>query len=171
MRRTSFYRTVIFNTTSLICGIINMLVCLTVRIVSGSPFEVIHRLNCGEVLPPIWLFNLFWLIGSFVAGYASGIIINEFLCGRLNGRNEICAYRGGLFFVALLFLAIIWYPLFFVKEALFLSLLIAIISLVCAFFCGCIWFKSEKVASILIFAYFVWLFYILIVNFLILFLN
>ncbi len=171
MGRLNYYKSVIFNTTSLICGIVNMVLCLIVRIVSGSPFEVIHRLNCNDILPPIWIFNLLWLIASFCVGFSAGIIINAILCRRINGRDEIFAYRGGLCFVALVFLAVIWYPLLFIKEAVFLSLLIAILSAVCSFVCALEWVRIEKCAGVVVFIYSFWLLYVMIINFALLFHN
>ena len=97
----------IFNKPSLFSAIISMMICLFVRILSQSPFELIHKLDCNDIIPPIWLFNLLSLIWCFLFGYAAGNIIFCVAHGKSHGIRETRAYQGGLFFVNSFYLSLL----------------------------------------------------------------
>lgn len=142
----------------------------SVRVFSKSPLGVIHILGANNFLPPIWIFNTLCLFWFFACGYAAGIIIGEIICRHPKGREEICAYRGGMSFVALFFLTLIWYPVFFCEMRLLLALLIAIASVICSAICACFW-RENKLASLIMCANSIWLFYILLANLSVIFKN
>ena len=165
MQQKTIRKTVVFNKISLVCGVISTVLCLAVRIVSGSPFDMIHKLGNSEFIPPIWIFNLLCMTWSFISGYAGGMIINEVACRRICGREEICAYRGGLFFISQLYLALTWYPLFFASESIFLSLLTALLAVICSGICSASWSRASKISALIMAAYTIWLTYVLLINF------
>lgn len=153
----------LINKYSLIFGVVQVILCVWVRILSRNPYEMLHRLNASDVLPPIWLFNFLSMIWFFVSGVAFGIIIYR-IVARRNGLSEVIAgYKGGLFYVALVFLCLNWYPLFFCCRPA-VALIISLASVMCAVFCGIIWQKIDRYAALIMLSYSVWLVYIFIVN-------
>lgn len=154
----------LFCRAALICGAVSAIICIGVRIMAGSPYDMIHKLDSADLIPPIWIFNLTCIFWSFLSGAAAGMLIQAVNNGRINGREEIFAYRGGLFFISLLYLNLIWYPMLFVSEALFLSLCIALISVICSGVCAFQWYHADKSACLVMSAYTVWLIYVLLIN-------
>ena len=151
------------NRLSLFLGLGNMAACQLVRAISGSPYDMIHKFNLADVLPPMWLFNFLSLVFSFLIGGAVGIIVGKAQC-YVDIFSVISAYRGGLCYVSLIFLSLIWYPVFFSGAHLWLSLLIALLIVVCSVGCFCFWMKIDAFASLVLAGYGLWSIYILIMN-------
>lgn len=162
----------VLNSISLICGTMSVVCLLICKIISGNPLEMIHKLNGFNIFPPIWIYNLLSIIWFFMIGLAAGAIIYECSIHRMNTAEELCACKGGLFFIASFFLSLIWQPVFFSLESIFLSLIVCFISIICSGICSGWWFKTtSKACATIIFAYTIWLVYIFIVNLSILFHN
>ena len=154
-----------FCKTAIICGLACAAIYLTVRIICDSPYDMIHKLDSAELIPPMWIFNILWMIWGFLSGVAAGSLIQAISDGRIIGREEIFAYKGGLFFISCFFLSLIWYPLMFVNQSLFLSLCTALSSAICSVICACIWKRVNNSSCIVMSAHSIWLFYVFIVNF------
>ncbi len=154
----------LFNGISLVCGTICSFFFIGSIIVSGSPFDMIHKLNVGNILPPMWLWGFLNLIWGFLVGYAAGLIIFEFLCNKGHGEREICVYKGGLFFLSALYFFGLHYPLFFVGEKLFVALLAVLIAAACACLCAFFWSKVSALATVIMGSYAFWLFYVVFVT-------
>ena len=158
-------KTSLFNGASLVCGIAAVGCFLISRMLSGSPLDMIHKLEALNVLPPVWLFDLLMLSWYFMIGAALGIVLAGINNGCLCGRNEIKAYRGIAFFLIAFFCGLIWYPAFFAGQALFISLLISILTSVCAVCCAYNWFGADQNgAGVIMSGYAIWSIYILIIN-------
>jgi len=151
------------NSTSLICGVAYMVIVLLVRLLSHNPYDMIHKLNCTDILPPMWLFNFLSLIWGWLVGYAAGLIICRMHC-NLDVYNVLASYRGGLFYVALLFLGLIWYPLFFSGENLLVSLVISLLMVLCSIICFYFWKKVDTGSALIVLTYTFWLTYIMVIN-------
>jgi len=162
--RKGYFKSIFCDRGALLFGIIYAALCISVRILSGSPYGMIHKLDAGGVIPPLWIFNLLSAVWGFLAGFASGIVWSEVRLCRARGESEICAYRGGIFFVALVFLSLIWYPLFFVSERLILSFIIALLAVICSALSALQWRRVSLLSSLVTAAYALWLFYVLAVN-------
>ncbi|MBE6584185.1 MAG: tryptophan-rich sensory protein [Ruminococcaceae bacterium] len=157
--------TSIINGTSLFCGIISAVCAFFARMLSGSPLDMVHKLEGIDILPPIWIFNLLSVAWYFLIGAAAGAVIHGVNKGCVRGKEEIWAYRGGIFFSVTFFSGLIWYPLFFVGEALFFSLVTSIIITLSAVLCAYFWFGAKiNNAALIMSAYTIWTFYVLIVN-------
>ncbi len=161
----------IIKKCALICGAAYAFLGLIVRICSGSPYNAVHTLGIDAYLPAIWLFNFFCIFWFFVCGVAVGSIFGRKMCGRINGRGEVYLYQGCLFYVSLFFLSLMWYPLFFEGEALALSLLIIFLCVVCSAMCAISWRAVSLLSCVLMVANSLWLFYILLVNLLVIMQN
>ncbi len=161
----------IIKRCAFICGSVYAILGLLVRICSGSPYNTVHILGADAYLPAIWLFNFFCIFWFFICGIALGSIFGRLLCGRIGGRGEVCLYRGCLFFVSMFFLSLIWYPLFFGGESLALSLLVIFLCVICSALCALSWREVSLFSCIMMIANSLWLFYILLVNLLVIMQN
>lgn len=153
----------IFNKPPLFSAIISMMICLFVRILSQSPFELIHKLDCNDIIPPIWLFNLLSLIWCFLFGYAAGNIIFCVAHGKSHGIRETRAYQGGLFFVNSFYLSLLWYPVLFGAERIFIALLISLSAVICSAICAYMWKSVSSISSLITAAYTLWSAYIVFI--------
>lgn len=164
MGKRELYGRSILNGTSAVCGIISVVVWITVRALAGSPYDLLHKLNAYDVFPPIWLYSLLCLFWSFLVGFGAGILINEALCKRLQGGAELTACKGGLFFLAAFFFSFAHYPLFFTCEALLISLIVVLLSVICSAACAFYWSKVCKTASLILCAFSLWQIYIFFIT-------
>ncbi len=157
--------TSLMNGMSLICGVIAAICAFISRVIFGSPLDMIHKLEGIDLLPPIWIFNFICVAWYFFIGVAAGTVINGVSKKAVCGREELWAYRGGLFFLITFFSGLIWYPVFFVAQAIFISFAVSLAvtlgSLICAYF----WFGSGvTIPALIVSANTIWSFYLLIVN-------
>ena len=153
-----------FTNISLICGIVSAALSLLIIFLSGSPYDMLHKIDSENTLPPIWVWIVSSTVFGFLSGYAMGILIGNMWCGKIVGANEISAYRGLIFFVALFFLSNAHYPLFFVAEKLIVSLVITILAIISAIACAILWAKPSPLSSVLVSVYALWLIYVAFVN-------
>lgn len=161
MKKQSFF----FTQQGVLFGAISAVFCLFFISAFGSPFDMIHKLNGIGTIPPIWILNLLTIVFFFLLGFSLGSIINA-AKNRINvGERELCVYRGAIFLSCAFFLALLWYPLFFFAEKLFLSLFVSIVCLIFSILCAIEWLHSEPVgASITVFVCCIFEFYILFIN-------
>ena len=131
----------------------------------GAPHEMIHILGGSKILPPIWIFNLLSILFCFLAGIAAGAVTDA-TSRRLNaGKDEISAYRGGLFFLSAFFISLIRYNVLFFLGRLFISLVLSVACLILSFLCSAEWSHTRPKSARGIMALFsIWQFYILFVN-------
>ena len=153
-----------FNNIPLTCAIIAAIICALTMWISGNPYDMIHKLDSKNMIPPVWLWRLTNIIWFFLLGFGAGKVISEVGSGCISGEREIGAYKGGLFFISATFLALVHYPLFFSAERIFISLIIILISEVCSLLCAAIWSKVSSLATIIMSAYSFWLFYTIFIN-------
>jgi tryptophan-rich sensory protein len=153
----------------LLLALISMVLCLSVRLISRIPVELLHSLQFNDILPPLWLSNLLSLAWSLFIGFAAGIVACEIIYGRAHGRKEILIYQGGLFFVAVIILTNVWYPVFFSCGRLVVSCLIALVTVALSSLCAIIWARVSAVSGVILGAYSLWLTYVLLLNLSVLF--
>ncbi len=154
-----------FSVTGIICGAVSALFCLISRTSFGSPLDMIHKISGTCALPPIWVFNFISIVSFFILGLSFGRIA-ESTSDRMNvGREEICAYRGGMFAITTFFLSLIWYPVFMLAQKLFLAFVISVLSMISSLLCTLEWGKVyPKRTSCLVLINTVWCFYIMFVS-------
>lgn len=168
MKKQSFF----FTQHGVIFGAISSIFFLFFISAFGSPFDMIHKLNGIGMIPPIWIINLLSIVFFFLQGFSLGSIITA-AKNRINvGEKELCAYRGTVFLSCAFFLSLLWYPLFFFAEKLFLSLLVSIVCLIFSILCAIEWLHAEPIgASITVFVCSIFEFYILFINLSVFFTN
>lgn len=156
---------------SIICGAVYALISFLIRINTKNQFELIHIINCEDIFPPIWLFNFLGILFAFLLGFSAGLIIDDISFKKCNTDGELNAYRGGLLFVSTFFLSLIWYPLFFSGEYFLFALLISLLAAIAAIFNGIFWISVKSISGILAIISSLWLFYVFIINVLVIFNN
>lgn len=163
-------RNSIINGVSLVLGAVCAMLAFLARTVSGSPLDMIHKLYGLEMLPPIWLFNFLSVAWCFLIGVAAGAVIYGALNKKACGRQEVESYIGLCFFLVSFFMSIIWYPLLFAAQALFLAFIACVLVTVSAILCAYWWFRASGGApAVIMAAYAIWSIYICVVNIAVLF--
>lgn len=156
----------IINGVSLVCGIAGAVFAFICRTLSGSPIDTLHKLSNINVLPPIWIFNLLSVVWYFLISAAAGSVIKNIADGSLCGRSEAAAYRGIAFFLISFFMGLIWYPVFFISQAVFIALVISLVTTLTSVLCAYSYFSAgENAAGVIMAAYSIWTVYIFVINF------
>lgn len=148
----------------LLIGMLLMIASITIRFFVGSPYRVILELGIESILPPVWVLSLLRTLSFLTVGCAAGFVLghkNKLLCAE--------KYKGGMFFVLLAVLELLWYPTLFGASFVFLSVIESILILILSITVTvCFCHVSHFAGTILLF-HDVWLIYLLILNFAILF--
>lgn len=153
------------NILQLICGAACLICCLISRIIGGNTFDTVYRLSQYDIIPPMWIFNLLSMIWYFLMGMAAGTVICLISKNTICGVNTAIAYKGMSYFTACFFFGLIWYCQFFVNEAIFLSLLISFMALVCSSICAYHWFECRGgLSAVIMLGNSLWSFYIAFLN-------
>ena len=149
-------------TCALIVGGTIALSGICVRLWWGAPYDGMMQMGVRALVPPVWLMGILWTLWYFALGAVLGAVLYCF-----GSCTE--AWRGGFFFLLMLFAGFLWYPLFFVKQNLLLSLLLLLVTLLCAVLCALQWQGISKAMGILMFLHVLWLVYMLILQLICLF--
>ncbi len=152
------------NNIPLIIGIMFAAIGLSVIILSGSPYEMLHKISNDKLIPPLWIWCGSELLQKFLVGYALGTVITLIGAKRICGANEIKAYQGIIFLIILIFLAIAHYPIFFIAEKLFVSVIISILALICSIICICLWTKISFLSTVIMLPSTAWSAYVTFVS-------
>lgn len=143
---------------AVICGAVTLAVAMLVRTWAGAPYQGILQMGIGGVIPPVWLMALLWLGWYFCLGAVCGGVLAAY------GRGNVGAWRGAVFFVLMIGLGFVWYPLFFVRHALFLCVLISLILIGLCLLCALNWQSLSLVAGAIFYLHALWLVYMLILQ-------
>lgn len=150
---------------AIVCGAMSGGLCFLSRTLFGTPLEMIHLTDNINLLPPFWLFNLLSISACFLMGMSFGWIIDYAIRGYNSGTREVLAYRGALFLSFAFFMFLLWFPVLFYAQRLFISFLLSVVSLICSLACAIGWSRlSPMRASVVIYADTIWLFYIMLVS-------
>ena len=135
-----------------------------VRFSVGSPYERMPMLALCEHLPPLWLLGLLWSAALFTVGCAGGFVL-----GYRERGIAAEKYKGGMLFLLLSALELLWYAVFFGGGLLFASALLAV-GILCASVVTTVCFaRVSKFAGMILAFHDVWLAYMVVLNFLVLF--
>lgn len=154
----------LFNVCSLIIGFMCVLMYIITLTVSGSPYDMIHKLDLNKMIPPMWVWRIFSIVWFFLSGAAAGLIVYEGACHRIGADGKLCAYRGGTYFISGFFLSIVHYPLFFCVERLFIAFIVSLLAIICTVICCVIWSKISPLASVVLSGYAFWLLYVVFIS-------
>ena len=134
-----------------ICGI-------GVRLWWGSPNPALTQLGIRNLVPPVWLMGLLWTLWYFALGVALGAV----LC--MYGSCSIAAWRGAFFFLLMICVGFLWYPLYFVRQNALLALVVILVTLLCAVLCALCWQGTSPAAAAVIWLHVLWLLYMLVLQ-------
>ena len=148
----------------LLMGIGLLIACIAIRVEVGSPYAVLLALGATDIFPPVWLMSLLRALSFFIIGCGAG-----FALGYRDAGCQGEKYKGGMFFILLAVLELLWYPTLFGAVWVFLSALESVLILclsVCVTIC---FYRVTKLAGMIFLLHDVWLMYLLVLNFAILF--
>ena len=154
----------LFNSIAFVSGTLCSVLTLVIMAVSGSPYEMLHKIYANNAIPPIWIWWLACILVSFLAGYGAGILLENLKSGKLAGDHEHSAYKGLIFYVTFFLLSNSHYPLFFVAERFFISLTITLFSIIAAALCAFFWSKPSPLSTVLISFFILWQIYVAFIN-------
>ncbi len=143
-----------------------MLAGVLVRGASGSPYQQGMMIQFGDVIPPVWLMTVLWMLWYFVLGALFAMVT---FGGRKDFRTQADKYRGGMLFLSMLFLGFLWYPLFFSAGRTFLAALLLLAVLVLCILTALCYIRVFRVAGIVLLLHAAFLFWLLILNIIIAF--
>ena len=150
------------NNNALSCALIVggiVAVCgICVRLWWGSPNPALTQLGIRHLIPPVWLMGLLWTLWYFALGAALGAV----LC--VHGGCSIAAWRGACFFLLMIGVGFLWYPLYFVRQNALLALLVILATLFCAVLCALSWQGIATAAAAVLWLHVLWLLYMLVLQ-------
>ena len=143
---------------AVLCGTLTLAAAMLTRAWAGAPYDGIHRMGIGEVIPPVWLMALLWLLWYFGLGAVCGGVLTS------HGGCSIGAWRGACFFVIMIFLGLVWYPLFFSRCALGLCVLLTVLLIGLCVLCALNWQNLSLAAAAVLYLHALWLIYMLVLQ-------
>jgi len=150
-------------TCSFVVGGVLALCAAAVRFWWGSPHASMTQMGIREVLPPVWLIGLLWLLWYFLLGATLGGVLYTY------GKHCIDAWRGACCFLLMIGVGFLWYPLFFVRQSFLLSLIVLLAVIALAAVCALQWQKLSPMAGIVMWLHVLWLFYMTVLQLICLF--
>lgn len=141
------------RTAMLICGGVLLSASLLIRLLCGSPIASRAALSLHELLPSFFLMTWSWRLWYFLLGCVFGAVMFSDRDVGVICLRSVEKYRGGMYFVAMIFLGFMWYPLFFVTGRFTLATLLSFIVTGLAILCACSYGKISRVAGGILFAH------------------
>lgn len=143
-----------------------MLIGVIVRGVCGSPYQSGMMLAFGHILPPVWAMTLLWMLWYALLGAAWARVMFDRRC---DPGTQAVKYRGGMTFLAMLFLGYLWYPVFFCAARPFLGALIVLGVLALCVLTALCYIKLFRGVAVILLLHAVFLIWMLILNFAVVF--
>ena len=138
---------------ALICGFVLLLASGMVRSICGGPWGTRGALQLGERLPSVAGMTLFWSVWYFVLGMLFGaVMFDERFCGVVDFR-AVAKYRGAAYFVCMVVLSFLWYPLFFLAARFALCALLSAVLTILAIAAAINYAKVCRTAGIVLLIY------------------
>ncbi len=127
---------------------------IAVAIRVGSPIPVWHRLDAGDILPPLWLMGTLWLVGMFAVGWAFGCLLGMRAGGPV---RDALKYRGSTCMVLAVVFALLWYELLFCSLRLMFSWLCLAVALIASTLAVLSWWRLCRPVACVTVGFCVWL--------------
>ncbi len=138
------------RTAALLCGGALMLAGMLVRGICGSPWGTQTALLLGQYLPSVPGMTLLWSIWYGILGVVFGaMMFSGERCGVICLRS-VEKYRGAMYFLCMILLGFLWYPLFFVASRLALAAVLCVGVTVLAVLCGVSYWKIAGWAGVIL---------------------
>ena len=134
---------------------------LAVAIRVGSPIHVLHRLNAGDIVPPLWFMGTRWLLGMFAIGWAFGCLLGMRSGGPV---QDAMKYRGSTCMVTSVVFALLWYELLFCTLSLLISWLCLAAATVVAVLAALSWWGLCRPVACVTVGFCVWLVWLFLLH-------
>ncbi len=139
----------------LFVGMLLMLASIALRFYVGSPYRVILELGIKEYLPPVWLLTFLRTLSFLFIGFAAG-----FTLGYREKGVQGEKYKGGMFFVLLCVVELLWYPTLFGASLLFLSLFEMLLALFLSVITSVCFYRVSRFSGTILLLHCLWLGYL-----------
>ena len=143
-----------------------MLIGVIVRGVCGSPYQSGMMFAFDRLMPPVWAMTLLWMLWYALLGAAWARVMFDRRC---DPGTQAVKYRGGMTFLAMLFLGYLWYPVFFCAARPFLGALIVLGVLALCILTALCYIKLFRGVAVILLLHAVFLIWMLILNFAVVF--
>lgn len=135
------------RTAALVVGCVFLLAGKIVRWICGSPWGSLAALRLGDTLPSFFWMSFLWSIWYFVLGATFGAVMFDESCAGVIRLRTVEKYRGGMYFVAMILLGFLWYPLFFVLAHFYLATLICLVVTLLAILTAICYLRFSRLAG------------------------
>ena len=136
-------------------------VSLAVAIRVGSPLSALHRLDAGDIVPPLWIMGTLWLLGMFAVGWSFGCLLGMRSGGPV---QDALKYRGSTCMVLAVVLALLWYELLLCTLSLLLSWLCLAVATVTTVLAVLSWWRLCRPVACITGGFGVWLLWLLLLQ-------
>lgn len=148
----------------LICVFLVLFFGLLSRFLCRPPYLTLKMLGLDKISPPAWVMSLVWTIWYALVGFCLGAVLSCDTPGK-----QVHVYKGSMYLIVSLVFNLVWYPLFFGGNVIFLAfwncLVIIFFTLLAAFEYAKVYFF----AGLCMFIHIIWLIYCAFLNALALF--
>jgi len=145
----------------LVGGGVLLLIATLVRGVCGSPYENGILLHCKELLPPVWLMTLLWMVWYVLLGGAFALVMSDRRCDPYTVSQRL---GGGMTYLGMLMMGFLWYPTFFCAGRVFAASLIVLGVLALCVFTALLYWRAYRPAALLLFAHALFLLWMLVLS-------
>ncbi len=120
----------------------------------GSPLPTLHRLMALDILPPVWILSLIWLVGLFTVGAVAADMLT---CPRGGRVMEASVWQGCAWLALSLALTVAWYALLFARFSLLASWISLLLAVGSTFLCCMAFWRTHWTYGIWVGGYCLWL--------------
>ena len=138
------------------CGM-GLLAAVAVASTVGSPLPILHLLGAGEILPPVWILSVLWLMGYGILGGAAGHVL---ACAAWSSFREAVIWRGLTFLVIEVTFSFAWYSLSFGSFHLVIAWICLMLGVVAGGICTLSWFSVQRIPAMLCGGVTLWFLYL-----------
>ena len=157
-----------FSASALVTGAgVLMAAGAIVRLVSGSPYSYGMTVRLGSLIPSPPMMSLLWMVWYGILGATFAGV----MCGpRRDLYTQAERYRGGMLFLAMIFLGFLWYPLFFAAGHIWLATVVLLAVLALCILTALCYIRPFRAAGIVLLCHAAWLAWLSVVSVTMLFL-
>lgn len=138
-----------------------LVAALIVAIRVGSPLPALHRLDVGDVVLPLWLMGILWLVGMFAVGWSFGCLLGMRPCSPV---QDVMKYRGSTCVVVSVVFALLWYELLLCALSLLFSWFCLAVAVAMAALAALSWWRLCRPVACITVGFAAWLVWLLLLQ-------
>ena len=137
---------------ALVCGTVLVIAGGMVTTICGAPLHSQGALLLGDRMPSVAWMTLLWSVWYFLLGASFGCVIK---LGGVGGvislsMRTLYGYRGSLYFLPMILLGYLWYPLFFWAARFTLCVFLSALLVLLALAAGLNYWRVMRVAGAIV---------------------